>query len=167
MLLVRRILIVCRRLLFRRLLHLQTFKRNVVQISVCVIHCDKWLIVLAVCVVCPTKFFLDNQIKFVCCFVNVASSNSALSSITNDEQAIEQEAASKHLDTMKTDDARADIKVQVKTFSSHFHKKCMNKNVHIDALIQDYGIFKDALKKRIHTHPIYQRKWKYYELFFC
>ncbi|CAF1023569.1 unnamed protein product [Adineta ricciae] len=87
-----------------------------------------------------------------------SSSNSAVSSITNDEQAIEHEAASKHLDTMKTDDARADIKVQVKTFSSHFHKKCMNKNVHIDALIQDYATFKDALKKRIHTHPIYQHE---------
>ncbi|UJR24966.1 hypothetical protein I4U23_006330 [Adineta vaga] len=87
-----------------------------------------------------------------------SSSNSALSLIANEEQTIENEASSKHLDIMTTDDARADIKAQVKTFASHFHKKCSSKTVHIDTLIQEYGTFKDGLKKRIQTNIIYQNE---------
>jgi hypothetical protein len=56
---------------------------------------------------------------------------------------------------MTTDDVRFDIKNEVKTFANSFHKKCSNKNIHIDTLIQDYGAFKDGLKKRIQTNPIY------------
>lgn len=59
---------------------------------------------------------------------------------------------------LTTEDARVDIKSQVKTFSSHFHKKCTNKNVHLDTLIQEYGTFKDTIKKRIQTNPIYKGK---------
>ncbi|CAF3815015.1 unnamed protein product [Adineta steineri] len=85
-----------------------------------------------------------------------SSNNSVISSLMTDEQALENEAASKHLDIMTTDDARLDIKSQVKTFATNFHKKCTNKNVNIDTLIQEYGAFKDSLKKRIQTNPIYR-----------
>jgi hypothetical protein len=57
---------------------------------------------------------------------------------------------------MTTDDARLDIKSQVKSFANAFYKKCSNKNIHIDTLIQEYGTFKDSLKKRIQTNPIYR-----------
>ena len=73
----------------------------------------------------------------------------------SDESSIENEAASKHLDIMTTDDARLDIKSQVKTFATHFQKKC-SKNVPIDSLIQEYGAFKDSLRKRIQTNAIYR-----------
>ncbi len=76
----------------------------------------------------------------------------------NEEQSLENEAASKHLDLMTTDDARIDIKSQVKTFANTFHKKCSNKNIHIDPLIQDYGTFKDTIKQRIQTNSIYRGK---------
>lgn len=76
----------------------------------------------------------------------------------NDEQSLENEAASKHLDVMTTDDARLDIKSQVKIFANNFQKKCSNKNIHIDTLIQEYATFKDALKKRIQTNSIYRGK---------
>ena len=68
-----------------------------------------------------------------------------LSSLLNDEHALENEAAIKHLDEMTTDDARLDIKTQVKQFANSFNKKCSNKNITIDTLIQEYGVFKDAL----------------------
>lgn len=68
------------------------------------------------------------------------------------------EAASKYLDVMTTDDARIDIKNQVKSFANAFNKKCSNKNIPIETLIQDYGQFKDALKKRIQTNAIYRGK---------
>lgn len=76
----------------------------------------------------------------------------------NEESTIENEAASKHLDVMTTDDARLDIKAQVKSFANSFHKKCSNKNIQIETLIQDYASFKDSLKKRIQTNPIYRGK---------
>jgi hypothetical protein len=57
---------------------------------------------------------------------------------------------------MTTDDARIDIKSQVKTFANNFNKKCSNKNLSIDILIQDYETFKDSIKKRIHTNSIYR-----------
>jgi hypothetical protein len=57
---------------------------------------------------------------------------------------------------MTTDDARIDIKSQVKSFANTFHKKCSNKNTHIDTLIQEYASFKDAFKKRLQTNPIYR-----------
>ncbi|CAF0961340.1 unnamed protein product [Rotaria magnacalcarata] len=85
-----------------------------------------------------------------------STSNSVLSSLINDENALENEAASKHLDVMTTDDARLDIKSQVKSFANSFHKKCSNKNIHIDALIQEYALCKDTFKKRIQTNPIYR-----------
>lgn len=59
---------------------------------------------------------------------------------------------------MTTDDARVDIKSQVKTFANNFHKKCSNKNIPIDTLVQDYGTFKDTIKKRIQTNSIYRGK---------
>jgi hypothetical protein len=76
----------------------------------------------------------------------------------NDENTFENEAATKHLDVMTTDDARLDIKSQVKNFANNFHKKCSNKNTPIGILIQDYGTFKDSLKKRIQTNSIYRGK---------
>jgi hypothetical protein len=79
----------------------------------------------------------------------------------NDEYSLENEAATKHLDLMTTDDARLDIKTQVKSFANNFHKKCSSKNVHIQTLIQDYGAFRDALKKRIQTNSIYRGKQIY------
>ncbi|CAF2321638.1 unnamed protein product [Rotaria sp. Silwood2] len=85
-----------------------------------------------------------------------STSNSVISSLMNEEHVVENEAASKHLDVMTTDDARLDIKSQVKAFANSFHKKCLNKNYQIDTLIQDYGSFKDALKKRLQTNPIYR-----------
>ncbi|CAF0764421.1 unnamed protein product [Rotaria sordida] len=85
-----------------------------------------------------------------------SSSSSVISALINDEQTVENETASKHLDIMTTDDARVDIKSQVKTFANNFHKKCSNKNVHLDTLIQDYGTFKDTIKKRIQTNSIYR-----------
>ena len=78
----------------------------------------------------------------------------------NDENALENEAASKHLDVMTTDDARLDIKSQVKSFANSFHKKCSNKNIYIDALVQEYALCKDTFKKRIQTNPIYRGKEK-------
>jgi hypothetical protein len=86
----------------------------------------------------------------------LASSNSVISSLLNDEHALENEAATKHLDLMTTDDARIDIKTQVKQFANSFNKKCSNKNITIDTLIQEYGAFKDTLKKRIQTNQIYR-----------
>jgi len=74
----------------------------------------------------------------------------------NEEQTLENEAANKHLDLMTTDDARIDIKSQVKTFANNFQKKCSNKNLDINILVQDYGIFKDTIKKRIQTNSIYR-----------
>ncbi|CAF3009144.1 unnamed protein product [Rotaria sp. Silwood2] len=85
-----------------------------------------------------------------------SSSSSVISALINDEQIVENETASKHLDVMTTDDARIDIKSQVKTFANNFHKKCSNKSVHLDTLIQDYGTFKDTTKKRIQTNSIYR-----------
>lgn len=84
-----------------------------------------------------------------------STSSSVLSSFLNDEHSIENEAASKHLDLMTTDDARLDIKSQVKTFANNFQKKC-SKNVPIESLIQEYGAFKDQLRKRIQTNAIYR-----------
>jgi hypothetical protein len=78
--------------------------------------------------------------------------------LLNDEQTLETEAATKHLDAMTTDDARADIKSQVKTFGNNFHKKCSNKSINIDTLVQDYGTFKDLIKKRIQTNSLYRGK---------
>jgi hypothetical protein len=89
-----------------------------------------------------------------------------LSSLVNDESALENEAASKHLDVMTTDDARLDIKSRVKTFANNFHKKCSNKNVHIESLIQEYGTFKDLLKKHIQTNSIYRGKKETFLLIF-
>jgi hypothetical protein len=91
-------------------------------------------------------------------FVFLASSSSVISALLNDEQTLENEAATKHLDIMTTDDARIDIKSQVKTFANNFNKKCSNKNLSIDTLIQDYGAFKDLIKKRIQTNSIYRGK---------
>ncbi|CAF3991680.1 unnamed protein product [Adineta steineri] len=85
-----------------------------------------------------------------------STSNSVISALLNEQQTLENEAASKHLDLMTTDDARIDIKSQVKTFATNFQKKCSNKNIHIDTLIQDYGTFKDTIKKRIQTNSIYR-----------
>ncbi|CAF1427494.1 unnamed protein product [Adineta steineri] len=85
-----------------------------------------------------------------------STSNSVISALLNEQQTLENEAASKHLDLMTTDDARIDIKSQVKTFANNFQKKCSNKNIHIDTLIQDYGAFKDTIKKRIQTNSIYR-----------
>ncbi|CAF1465297.1 unnamed protein product [Adineta steineri] len=85
-----------------------------------------------------------------------STSNSVISALLNEQQTLENEAASKHLDLMTTDDARIDIKSQVKTFANNFQKKCSNKNIHIDTLIQDYGTFKDTIKKRIQTNSIYR-----------
>ena len=76
----------------------------------------------------------------------------------NNEYVLERQAANKYLDVMTTDDVRLDIKSQVKNFANNFHKKCSNKNIQIDILIQDYGIFKDGLKKRMETNPIYGGK---------
>ena len=61
----------------------------------------------------------------------------------NDDQLSENEKANKHLDIVTTDGARIDIKSQVNTFATQFHKKCSNTNIHIDTLIQDYETFKD------------------------
>jgi len=88
----------------------------------------------------------------------IASSSSVISSLINEENVLENDAASKHLDIMTTDDARLDIKSQVKNFANNFNKKCSNKTVSIDTLIQDYGAFKDTLKKRIQTNSIYRGK---------
>jgi hypothetical protein len=99
-------------------------------------------------------FFLKNLNVFFL----IASSNLAISSLLNDENVLENEAAIKHLDVMTTDDARLDIKSQVKNFANNFNKKCSNKTVSIDTLIQDYGAFKDTLKKRIQTNSIYRGK---------
>ena len=57
---------------------------------------------------------------------------------------------------MTTDDARLDIKSQVKTFATHFQKRCANKNASVEVLIADYAAFKDALKKRVQTNAIYR-----------
>ena len=81
-----------------------------------------------------------------------------ISALLNEEQTAENEDASKHLDLMITDDARVDIKSQVKTFANGFHKKCSNKNTNIDILIQEYGAFKDMIKKRIQTNSLYRGK---------
>jgi hypothetical protein len=89
-------------------------------------------------------------------FFVIASSSSVISALLNEEQTLENEAADKHLNLMTTDDARIDIKSQVKTFANNFHKKCSNKNIHIDILVHDYGIFKDTIKKRIQTNSIYR-----------
>lgn len=62
---------------------------------------------------------------------------------------------------MTTDDVRFDIKSQIKNFANNFNKKCSNKNVSIGTLIQDYGTFKDTLKKRIQTNLIYRGKTKF------
>lgn len=83
-----------------------------------------------------------------------------ISSIINDEPSVENEASMRYLDRIKNDAARSDIKSEVKTFANNFHKKCSNKNLSIDALIQEYGTFKDAIKKRIQTHSIYRGKNK-------
>ena len=88
--------------------------------------------------------------------LHLASSNSVLSSLINDEPTLENEAALRYLDRIKNDNARSDIKSEVKTFANNFHKKCANKNVSIDSLIQEYGTFKDALKKRLQTHSAYR-----------
>lgn len=78
--------------------------------------------------------------------------------MSNEEHALEQEAANKLLDAMITNNARDDIKSQVKDFAHSFHKKCSNKSIQIDTLIQDYASFKDALKKRIQTNLTYRGK---------
>ncbi len=85
----------------------------------------------------------------------IATSNSVISALLNEEQ---NDAADKNLDLMSTDDARSDIKSQVKTFANNFHKKCSNKNISIDTLVHDYGTFKDTIEKRIQTNPIYRGK---------
>ncbi|CAF1444269.1 unnamed protein product [Rotaria sordida] len=85
-----------------------------------------------------------------------STNNSVMSSLSHEEHALEHEAASKHLEIMTTDDARLDIKSQVKTFANNFHKKCANKNIQLDTLIQDYGSFRETLKKRLLTNPIYR-----------
>ncbi|CAF1176831.1 unnamed protein product [Adineta ricciae] len=87
-----------------------------------------------------------------------SSSSSMISALLNEEQTAENEDASKHLDLMITDDARVDIKSQVKTFANSFHKKCSNKNTNIDVLIQEYGTFKDMIKKRIQTNSLYREE---------
>jgi hypothetical protein len=107
------------------------------------------------CIYTNIYLFRKNLTVF---FLFLASSNSSLSSLTNDENILENEAAGKHLDVMTTDDARLDIKSQVKNFAINFHKKCSNKNIPIETLIQDYGFFKDALKKRVQTNSIYRGK---------
>lgn len=86
----------------------------------------------------------------------IASSSSVISALLNDEQSSEDETASKHLDLIATDDARLDIKSQVKTFANSFHKKCSNKTTSIEILVQEYSTFKDTIKKRIQTHTIYR-----------
>jgi hypothetical protein len=98
--------------------------------------------------------FLENLTVFLL----IASSSSVISSLINEENVLENDAASKHLDVMTTDDARLDIKSQVKNFANNFHKKCSSKNISIETLIQDYGAFKDTLKKRIQTNSIYRGK---------
>lgn len=79
-----------------------------------------------------------------------------ISSLVNDDQSVENDAAAKYLDVMTTDDARLDIKQQVKSFALNFSKKCSNKNVSIETLVHDYGQFKDSLKKRIQTSLTYR-----------
>jgi len=106
---------------------------------------------------CMSKNLIFLLLKTTHCLF-IASSNSLISALLNEEQSLENEAASKHLDLMTTDDARIDIKSQVKTFANTFHKKCSNKNIHIDSLIQDYGTFKDTIKQRIQTNSIYRGK---------
>lgn len=68
----------------------------------------------------------------------------------------------KYLDRVKNESARSDIKSEVKIFANNFHKKCSNKNVSIDTLIQDYGGFKDALKKRLQTHSAYRGRINFF-----
>ncbi|CAF1089977.1 unnamed protein product [Didymodactylos carnosus] len=83
------------------------------------------------------------------------SLKSQSAALFNDETS-EQDAAYKYLDVMTTDDARLDIKRSVKAFSSNFHKKCLNKNINIDELCQNYSQYKEILKKRIQTNSIYR-----------
>ncbi|CAF2992972.1 unnamed protein product [Rotaria socialis] len=87
-----------------------------------------------------------------------SSSNSVISALLNDEQTIENESVSKYLEIIIADDARSDIKSQVKTFANNFHKKCSNKNIRLDTLIQEYGTFTDTIKKRIQTNSIYREE---------
>jgi hypothetical protein len=118
--------------------------KNVVEISY-----DKWFIEREIFAVSFFKFILLFSIYFL------ATSNSVISALLNEEQ---NDAADKHLDLMNTEDARIDIKSQVKTFANNFHKKCSNKNTSIDILVQEYGTFKDTIEKRIQTNSIYRGK---------
>ena len=129
-----------------------TSKRNAVRTSTFAIRFDTSSAALEAFVVG------DRSLPFDHCplSLSLASSNSMISSLINDEQLLENEAATRHLDTMTTDDARLDIKSQVKSFATSFQKKCANKNVSIDTLIQDYSLFKDTIKKRIQTNSIYR-----------
>lgn len=81
-----------------------------------------------------------------------------ISSLLNDDHNSENEEASKYFEFVNNDEARADIKAQVKTFATSFQKKCSNKTSSIDLLVQEYGSFKDSMKKRIQTNPIYQNE---------
>ena len=74
----------------------------------------------------------------------------------NDEQTIEVKTANEYLDGLLTDDARIDIKSQVKTFINIFNKKCSSKTASIESLRDEYGTFFDGIKKRIRTNPIYR-----------
>lgn len=57
---------------------------------------------------------------------------------------------------MSSDDARTDLKSQVKMFVNQFQKKCSNKTISIDILVQDYSNFKETITKRIQTNAIYR-----------
>jgi hypothetical protein len=129
--------------------------KNVVRILVYEIPYGKWLIEQEIFGVSFKVHYSFSDISYF-----IASSNSVISALLNEEQTLENEAASKHLDLMTTDDARVDIKSQVKTFANNFHKKSSNKNIPIDTLVQDYGTFKDTIKKRIQTNSIYRGKIK-------
>ena len=129
------------------------FKKNAVRILACGILFDRWSAEL---VVSDVRTRIPIHSWPILAFDFLASSNSVISSIIGDESSLENEAASKHLDIMTTDDARLDIKQQVKHFATNFIKKCSNKTTSIETLIQDYGAFKDAIKKRLQTNSIYR-----------
>jgi hypothetical protein len=102
----------------------------------------------------------EQLIRILVC---IASSTSSF--FHNDEQHLEQEAANKHLEQMSTDDARLDLKAQVRSFANYFHKKCLNKNIELELLIQEYSAFRETMKKRFLNNTVYHGKYQYSMIF--
>lgn len=132
----------------------RTLKRNVETItSAHVIPFDKWSIVLEIFAV--RLFF---RLVFLSDMHFVASSTSAISALLNDEQTLENEDDGKDLDLISTDDARMDMKTQVKNFANSFQKKCANQKMSLDILAEDYANFKEIIAQRMQTNSIYRGK---------